>query len=83
MSDNSFDPSAMVRRFHDRAEAVRRRGIPPIEGSERQRFIQQAQDDFMDFSIIADSTAEIIDGVLTLRVDLKGSTEDTVDDDAR
>ncbi len=37
----------------------------------------------MDFSIIADSTAEIIDGVLTLRVDLKGSTEDTVDDDAR
>jgi limonene-1,2-epoxide hydrolase len=73
MSDQTFDPNAMVRRFHDRAEAVRRRGIPPIEGPERQRFIQQAQDDYMDFAIIADSTAEISDGVLTLRIDLQGA----------
>jgi hypothetical protein len=42
-----------------------------VAGEERQRFIQQAQDDYQDFAIIGDADAEIDDGVLVLRVDLR------------
>ena len=66
-----FDPQAMVARFRERAEAVRTRGMPPIEGPERQRFRQQAQQDFSDFAMIGDAEAELVDGVLTLRIDLR------------
>jgi hypothetical protein len=61
----------MVARFRKRAEAVRTRGMPPIEGPERQRFRQQAQQDFSDFAMIADAEAELEDGILTLRIDLR------------
>jgi hypothetical protein len=66
-----FDPQEMVRRFRDRAEAVRTRGMPPIEGAERARFREQAQRDFSDFAMIADAQAELADGILTLRIDLR------------
>lgn len=67
----SFDPDAMVARFRDRARAVRARGIPPIEGPDRQRYIEQARLDFMDYAMIADAEPALEDGVLTLRVDLR------------
>ena len=35
------------------------------------QFIEQSQLDFQDFAIIGDAEAELVDGVLTLRVDLK------------
>ena len=54
-----------------RAEAVRTRGMPPIEGPERQRFREQAQRDFADFAMIGDAEAELVDGILTLRIDLR------------
>ena len=66
-----FDPAAMVERFRQRAQAVRNRGLPPVEGPERQRFREQAQLDFMDFAMIGDAAATLEDGVLTLRVDLR------------
>jgi hypothetical protein len=66
-----FDPQEMVRRFRDRAEAVRTRGMPPIEGAERARFREQAQRDFSDFAMIGDAEAEFVDGILTLRIDLR------------
>ncbi len=69
--DNSFDPDAMVARFQQRAKAVRQRGLPPVEGPERQRFREQAQNDFMDFAMIGDADATLEDGILTLRVDLR------------
>jgi hypothetical protein len=68
---DDFDPSSMIERFRQRAAAVRQRGVPPIEGPERRRFVEQAQLDYMDFSIIADAEASLDDGVLTLRVDLR------------
>ena len=71
MSDPKFSPEEMIQRFQSRARAVKSRGIPPIEGPERQRFIKAAQDDFMDFSIIGDATCKLEDGVLTLTVDLR------------
>ncbi len=68
---DQFDPQAMVERFRARAEAVRSRGLPPIEGPDRVRFKQQAQTDFMDFAMIGDAQPSIDDGVLTLRIDLR------------
>ena len=66
-----FDPEAMVARFRDRAAAVRERGLPPVEGPERRRFMEQAQVDFMDFAIVGDAEASLEGGILTLRVDLR------------
>ena len=68
---DGLDIEAMLARFRERAAAVRGRPLPPVAGEERQRFIQQAESDFMDFAIIGDATATIDDGVLVLRVDLR------------
>ncbi|MFZ0667630.1 MAG: hypothetical protein WAM97_17910 [Acidimicrobiales bacterium] len=68
---NEFDPQAMIERFRVRAQAVRNRGIPPIEGPDRRRFMEQAQLDFMDFAMLGDAEASIVDGILTLTVDLR------------
>ena len=72
---DEFDPQAMIERFRARASAVRARGIPPIEGAERQRYIEQAKVDFMDYAMLGDADAWIEDGVLTLRVDLRPRPE--------
>lgn len=66
----TFDPQEMIARFRDRAQAVRKRPLPPVAGEERQLFIKQAETDFRDFAIIGDATATIEDGILTLRIDL-------------
>ncbi|MGH9085162.1 MAG: hypothetical protein ACRDYW_06880 [Acidimicrobiales bacterium] len=66
-----LDVDAMLKRFQDRAHAVRNRNLPPVAGEERSRFIEQAQLDFQDFAIIGDAEASIEDGVLVLRVDLR------------
>jgi hypothetical protein len=66
-----LDIEAMLARFRERAAAVKSRPLPPIAGEERQRFIQQAQSDFMDFAIIGDAAATIEEGILVLRVDLR------------
>jgi|TARA_B100001079_G_scaffold46817_1_gene38091 hypothetical protein len=76
VSNPELDLDAMLARFRERAEAVRSRNMPPIGGEERQRFLDQAQADFMDFAIIGDANASIEDGVLTLRVDLSSSDGD-------
>jgi hypothetical protein len=68
---DEFDPQDMVARFRARAEAVRNRGIPPIEGADRQRYIEQAQADFMDYAMLGDAQVAIEDGVLVFRVDLR------------
>ena len=68
---DEFDPSAMVERFRERARAVKNRGVPPIEGPERQRFVDRMQLDFQDFAMLGDADASLDDGILTLRVDLR------------
>ena len=72
-----FDAAAMIQRFQERARSVKRRGIPPVEGPERKRFIEQAQLDFMDFAMLGDATATLEEGILTLRVDLRPSDSQT------
>lgn len=68
---DELDVEAMLQRFRDRAQAVRKRDLPPIGGEERQRFIAQAQTDFQDYAIIGDAEGALEDGVLVLRIDLR------------
>ena len=71
---DSFDVEAMLNRFKERARAVRQRGVPPLEGVERKRFIDQARTDYMDYAIIGDAEASLEDGVLRLTIDLRPET---------
>lgn len=68
---SAFDPGEMIARFKERAAAVKRRPLPPVAGDERQMFLQQAQVDFQDFAMVSDAQAELEDGILTLRIDLR------------
>jgi hypothetical protein len=66
-----LDLDAMLQRFRDRAAAVRRRQVPPLEGEARRDFIRQAQLDYQDYAMIGDAEATLEDGILTLRIDLR------------
>lgn len=66
-----FDADAMTARFRARAAAVRRRGIPPVEGEERRLIVEQMELDYMDFAILGDSSATLEDGILSLTIDLR------------
>jgi hypothetical protein len=72
---DALDLDAMLKRFRDRAHAVRSRPLPPVAGEERAKFIAQAQLDFQDFAIIGDAAATVEDGILVLRVDLRPPSE--------
>ena len=74
MPESDLDLEAMLERFRERAKAVRTRTLPPVGGEERQRFIDQAQNDFQDFAIIGDAEASLDEGILTLRIDLGGTS---------
>jgi hypothetical protein len=68
---DELDVDAMLQRYRDRAAAVRNRPLPPIAGEERTAFIKQAQLDYQDFAIIGDARGELVDGILTLTIDLR------------
>jgi hypothetical protein len=68
---DDLDVNAMLQRFRERADAVKDRPLPPVAGSERQQFIEQAELDYMDYAIVADATWTFENGVLTLQVDLR------------
>jgi hypothetical protein len=68
---DGLDVDAMIKRFRDRAHAVRERGLPPLEGEARKKYMEQAQLDYQDFAMLGDATAAVEDGVLVLRVDLR------------
>lgn len=68
---DGLDVDAMLARFRERAASVKRRALPPVGGDERQRFLDQAKADFMDFAIVGDAEGSIEDGMLVLRVDLR------------
>jgi hypothetical protein len=72
----------MIERFRARARAVRQRGVPPLEGPERKRFVDQARVDFQDYAIIGDAVPRLEDGVLTLTVDLRPRPADQPDSGA-
>jgi hypothetical protein len=61
----------MILRFRERADAVKRRGVPPVEGPERQLFLEAAKIDFQDYAMLGDATATIDNGILRLEIDLR------------
>jgi len=61
----------MILRFRERANAVKRRGVPPVEGPERQLFLEAAKIDFQDYAMLGDATATLEDGILRLEIDLR------------
>jgi hypothetical protein len=72
-----LDTAAMLARFRERAAAVRRRGLPPVEGDERRRIREQMQLDYMDFAMLGDAQASLDGGILTLTIDLRPPAERT------
>jgi hypothetical protein len=70
----AFDPNQMILRFRERADAVKRRGFPPVEGPERLMFIEAAKIDFQDFAMLGDAVATLDDGILRLEIDLRPPT---------
>lgn len=65
-----FDVDAFLERFRARAKAVKDRGVPPLEGDARRLFIESAQQDFLDYSLVSDATWAVEQGVLVMRIDL-------------
>ena len=70
-----FNPQEMIDRFRERAEAVKKRNLPAVGGEERRLFIEQAERDFMDFSIIADASPTVENGILNLVIDLRPGSD--------
>ena len=68
---DSLDVDAMIARFRERAQAVRNRPLPPLEGTARREYIERAQLDYQDFAMIGDANWDFEDGVLTLEIDLR------------
>jgi hypothetical protein len=68
---DALDVDAMLRRFKERAQAVRNRPMPPLEGPDRKRFVERMQLDYQDFAMLGDASGTIEDGILVLRVDLR------------
>lgn len=66
----AFDVEAFLARFGERAEAVKERGVPPLEGEARRAFLANAQQDFTDYSLVADAAWEVSEGSLVLRIPL-------------
>ena len=65
-----IDVTEFLDRFRARAEAVKDRGIPPLEGEARQMFVQQAEKDYLDYSLIGGASWSIEEGHLVLRIEL-------------
>ncbi len=63
-----LDMDEFLQRFTDRAEAVRERGVPPLEGAARKQFIEAAEKDYLDYSLIASASWSLDDGALVLRI---------------
>ncbi|MEA3503403.1 MAG: hypothetical protein U9R47_11545 [Actinomycetota bacterium] len=59
-------------RFRDRASAVKERGIPPLEGDARKVWIESAEMDYMDYSLVGRAEWAVEEDALVLRISLRG-----------
>ncbi len=66
----TLDVDALIERFRERAHAVKERNLPPVAGEERKRLIEQAELDYLDFSLIGAARWEVEDDELVLRIPL-------------
>ena len=67
----AFDVDAFIERFRQRAAAVRERGIPPLEGQARRRYVEAAEQDHMDYSLVAAAEWAVEGEQLVLRIPLR------------
>jgi len=67
-----LDMDEFLKRFADRAQAVRDRGVPPLEGQARKTFVEGAERDFFDYSLIGSAEWTVEDDKLVLRIPLSG-----------
>jgi len=63
---DNLNTEEMVHRFQERAAAVRTRTMPPVAGVERRAFVKQAELDYQDYALIADSAISLDGGILTI-----------------
>ena len=66
----SLNVEELLDRYKERAEAVKNRSIPPVGGDDRMAIVKQAEIDYQDFMIIADSEVEITEEYLILKFKL-------------
>jgi len=66
----AFDVDAFIARFRERAAAVRERGIPPLEGQARRRYVEAAEQDHLDYSLLAGAEWTVEGEQLVLRIAL-------------
>lgn len=67
-----FDVDAMLARFRERADAVKDRPMPPVEGDARRQFIEQAEQDYTDYLLIGKAAWAVEEAELVLRIPLAG-----------
>jgi hypothetical protein len=67
-----FDVDAMLKRYQERAGAVKDRPLPPVAGEDRKRLIEQAEIDYTDFALIGSAAWAVEEGKLVLRIPLGG-----------
>ena len=60
----SFNVDDFLNRYKERAEAVKKRSIPPVGGDARMAYIKQAESAYQDFMMIADSEIEVTEEYL-------------------
>lgn len=71
-----FDVDQFLKRFRERAAAVKARGIPPLEAEARRAFIKQAELDYLDYALVGQADWTVEDGsTLTLRIPLATGEE--------
>ena len=63
-----LDMDVFLTRFQDRAKAVRERGVPPLEGTARKQFIEAAELDHLDYSLVGSASWSVDEGELVLRI---------------
>ena len=65
-----LDMDQFLQRFRDRADAVKARGVPPLENEARRAFIQQMENDYLDYSLVGSAEWMVEDDKLVLRIPL-------------
>ena len=65
-----FDVDAMIERYAKRAKSVKDRPLPPVAGEERKKFIDQAETDYTDFTLVSKAEWTVEDGKLVLSIPL-------------
>ena len=71
----TFNTDNFLSRFKERADAVKKRSIPPVAGDDRNAFIKQAELDYLDFSLVANSEIEITSDNLIFKIELGSATD--------